>query len=64
MLLPGAIVRAGARVERAIVDDAVVVGREAKVGAAGGDVALLGLRAELGDGEELPAGARFPDEAE
>src|SRR4051794_26831313 len=60
VLLPGAIVRAGATVERAVLDDAVEVGRGATVGAAGGDIALGGLRARVQS--DLPAGARYPEE--
>jgi len=60
LLLPGAIVRAGATVERAVLDDAVEVGRGATVGAAGGDIALVGLRATVQS--DLPAGARYPEE--
>jgi glucose-1-phosphate adenylyltransferase len=60
VLLPGAVVRAGASVERALLDDAVEVCADASVGEAGAEVALVGLRAVVGRGEELPAGARFP----
>lgn len=48
VLLPGAVVRAGARVERAILDDRVEVGRGAQVGEEDGDIALVGLRARRG----------------
>jgi glucose-1-phosphate adenylyltransferase len=61
ILLPGSIVRAGATVERAILDDAVEVGRDARVGEAGGEIALVGLRAVVESGSSLAAGARFPD---
>jgi glucose-1-phosphate adenylyltransferase len=59
ILLPGAIVRAGATVDRAVLDDAVEVARGATVGAAGGEIALVGLRATV-DGD-VPAGGRFPE---
>jgi glucose-1-phosphate adenylyltransferase len=64
VVLPGAVVRAGARVEDAIVDDRVEIGRDAVVGASGGDPALVGLAARVPDGATIPAGARFPDDEE
>jgi len=59
VVLPGAVVRSGATVERAILDDLVQIGRGVTVGAADGEIALVGLRAEVE--EDVPAGARFPD---
>jgi glucose-1-phosphate adenylyltransferase len=59
VVLPGAVVRAGATVERALVDDGVEVCEGVSVGAAGGELALVGLRARVED--DLPAGARYPD---
>jgi glucose-1-phosphate adenylyltransferase len=61
VLLPGARVRSGARVVRAVLDDGVEVGRGASVGG-DGDIALVGRRARVDDGAELPAGARYPEE--
>ena len=60
VLLPGARVRAGATVTRAVLDDGVVVGERAAVGG-DGEVTLIGRRAEVAAGTELPAGARLPD---
>ncbi|SDO02287.1 glucose-1-phosphate adenylyltransferase family protein [Geodermatophilus sp. DSM 45219] len=60
VLLPGARVRTGATVTRAVLDDGVVVGERATVGGDEG-VSLVGRRAEVPAGSELPAGARFPD---
>jgi len=48
------------RVERAILDDRVEVGRGARIGEENGDIALVGLRAAVEPGAELPGGARFP----
>ncbi|WP_448642217.1 glucose-1-phosphate adenylyltransferase family protein [Geodermatophilus sp. URMC 63] len=59
VLLPGARVRSGATVTRAVVDDGVDVGRGCTVGG-DGDVALLGRRAQLAEGTEVAAGARYP----
>jgi glucose-1-phosphate adenylyltransferase len=56
VLLPGAIVHAGSRVQRAILDDNVQV--RADVGEAGGEIALVGLRAVVES--PLGPGARFP----
>ena len=60
VILPGAVVRAGARVTRAIIDDGVTVSRDAEVGDAGGDIALVGLRATVEAEAAVPAGGRFP----
>jgi glucose-1-phosphate adenylyltransferase len=60
VLLPGVRVRAGATVTRAVVDDGVDVGRGCSVGG-DGDITLLGRRARLAEGTEVPAGARYPD---
>ena len=63
VLLPGAVVRSGATVERAVLDDAVEVSSEAHVGSGADDatITLVGLRAVIPKGMELPAGARWPD---
>jgi glucose-1-phosphate adenylyltransferase len=61
VVLPGAVVRAGATVHRAILDDRVDIGRGATVGEAGGEIALIGLRAEVAADARIPAGARHPD---
>jgi glucose-1-phosphate adenylyltransferase len=60
ILLPGVVVRAGATVERAILDDGVTVGEGAGIGEAGGEIALVGLRATVEEGVSIPAGGRFP----
>jgi glucose-1-phosphate adenylyltransferase len=59
VVLPGAVVRSGATVERAILDDLVHVERGVTVGEAGGEIALVGLRAKVE--HHVPAGARFPE---
>lgn len=60
VLLPGAVVRAGAVVEHAVIDDGVEVSADARVGAHGGDITLVGLRTVVPPGHEIEAGARFP----
>jgi glucose-1-phosphate adenylyltransferase len=62
VLLPGSVVRAGATVERAIVDDGVEVGGDASVGEKDGEIALVGKRAVVEPGARLAGGARFPDD--
>jgi glucose-1-phosphate adenylyltransferase len=59
VLLPGAVVRSGARVTRAVLDDAVEIGRDVAVGEDGGEIALVGLRASVT--AAVPAGGRFPE---
>ena len=61
VLLPGAVVCSGARVERAILDDRVAVGEDARVGARDGDITLIGLAERIASGAEVPAGGRVPD---
>ena len=58
---PGAVVRAGAHVRRAILDDAVEVGRDAAVGGDDGGIALVGLGAAVGEGVAVAAGGRHPE---
>jgi glucose-1-phosphate adenylyltransferase len=58
VLLPGAVVRAGATVVRAVLDDAVDV--RADVGAADGEIALVGLRARVS--RPVPPGGRWPQD--
>jgi glucose-1-phosphate adenylyltransferase len=57
VILPGAVVRAGATVVRAVVDDEVEVA--ADVGEGGGGIALVGMRARVT--EPVAAGGRFPE---
>jgi glucose-1-phosphate adenylyltransferase len=63
VLLPGARVMAGAHVARSVVDDGVVLGRNAVVGG-DNDLTLVGLRVRVADGEVIAAGSRYPDEDE
>jgi hypothetical protein len=49
-------------VRRAILDDGVVVGADARVGGSAGEVALVGRAAELSAGTVVPAGGRRPEE--
>jgi glucose-1-phosphate adenylyltransferase len=60
VLLPGARVRAGATVTRAVLDDGVEVGKGATVGG-DGDITLVGRRAQVPAGTELAAGGRLPE---
>jgi ADP-glucose pyrophosphorylase len=56
------VIREGAHVERAVIDDAVEIGRGARVGEAGGEIALVGLRATVADEASVPAGGRYPED--
>jgi glucose-1-phosphate adenylyltransferase len=64
VVLPGVTVRADATVHRAVLDERTEVAAGARVGEADGEVALVGLEATVGKGDEVPAGGRFPDAAE
>ncbi|GAA3174035.1 glucose-1-phosphate adenylyltransferase family protein [Blastococcus jejuensis] len=60
VLLPGARVRAGATVTRSVLDDGVDIGERAAVGG-DDEVTLIGRRARIDAGAQVPAGARVPD---
>jgi glucose-1-phosphate adenylyltransferase len=60
VILPGAVVRAGAEVVRAVLDDGVEVAGGASVGARDGGIALVGLGATVAEGASVPAGGRHP----
>ena len=62
VVLPGAVVREAAVVERAVLDDGVEVAQGATVGEAGGEIALVGLRAVVAEGASVAGGGRYPDE--
>ena len=58
ILLHGAAVRAGATVDRAILDVEVEVGEGARIGAADGELAVVGQRVRIPAGDRIAAGAR------
>jgi glucose-1-phosphate adenylyltransferase len=62
ILLHGAAVRAGARVERAILDSGVEVGEGATVGAAEGDLAMVGMRVKIQAKARIEPGERVEPE--
>jgi glucose-1-phosphate adenylyltransferase len=67
ILLPGVRVRSGATVTRAVLDDGVEVGSGATVGGEGDGlegIALVGRRAAVPDGGEVPVGGRLPEPEE
>ena len=59
VVLPGAVVRAGATVVRAVVDDGVEVCGDVSIGAEGGEIALVGMRAVVE--RDVPGGGRYPE---
>jgi glucose-1-phosphate adenylyltransferase len=61
VLQSGCVVRSGATVVRAVLDEDVEVAPDASVGAEGGEIALVGLRAVVPAGTRLEGGARFPE---
>ena len=62
MLLHDVVVRAGARVERAVVDADAVIGPDARVGDADGEIVLIGsgqqVEGRVEAGAHLPAVSR------
>ncbi len=63
VLLPGAVVRAGAYVERTIVDDDVEIGGDSHVGGADA-ITLVGGALKLDAGARIAAGSVVPDDGE
>jgi glucose-1-phosphate adenylyltransferase len=61
VLLPGVVVRSGATVVRAVLDDHVEVCADAAVGGEDGDIALVGCAATVRSGTSVPAGGRLPE---
>ena len=58
VVLHDTTIGSGARVERAIVDEWVEIGENARVGEAEGEIALVGRRARIGAGARVEAGGR------
>ena len=58
VVLQDTVIRAEAALERAIVDVDAEVEERARVGAAHGDITLVGRRARVSPGSTVPAGAR------
>jgi len=61
VLLHGAVVRSGAIVIRAVIDTAVEIGADARIGAADGDIALVGKQCAVPAGTTVQAGGRYPE---
>jgi glucose-1-phosphate adenylyltransferase len=64
VLLHGTVVRAGARVVRAVVDERADIGSGAQLGEAGGEVALVGRGESIEPGSRHGGGARIPTKDE
>lgn len=58
VLLDGVEVKQGAKVTRTILDTGAVIEKGAQVGAADGDLTLVGMGATVGAGEQVAAGGR------
>jgi glucose-1-phosphate adenylyltransferase len=58
VVLEGTTIRAGAVIERTIVDAEVEIGERARVGDAGGEITLVGRRAHVAAGGVVEPGAR------
>jgi glucose-1-phosphate adenylyltransferase len=63
VLFHDVVVFAGARVERAIVDERVSIGADARVGDADGELALVGRGAQITEGSAVDAGGRVEPNA-
>ena len=63
IVMPGATVKAGAKVYKTIIGENAVVGKDAKVGLDGGKVTLVGPEATVADEAEIEAGAIAGKEA-
>jgi glucose-1-phosphate adenylyltransferase len=62
ILLHETVVRSGARIDRAILDVGVEVGKGAVIGERNGDLALVGQRVAIPAGARIAAGARVEPE--
>ena len=59
IVMPGAIVRAGAHICRAVIGEGAEIGKGAAVGEAGGKIALVGPFAKAADNSVIPGGTVF-----
>ena len=50
--MPGAVIKSGARVERAIIGEGAVVGENAEIRGAKGKIALIAPNETVGEGEK------------
>ncbi len=63
VVLEDVVVRAGSRVECALVDSAASIGERAHVGARDSEIALVGERARVATGGKVPGGGRVEPSA-
>ena len=59
IVMPGAIVHAGAHICRAVIGEGAEIGKGAAVGEAGGKIALVGPFAKAADNSVIPGGTVF-----
>lgn len=60
VVLPRSVIRAGAEVRRAVIDTDSTIGRDCRIGAARGDIALVGHGVTVRKATTLGAGGRYP----
>ena len=63
VVLDDVVLRAGSRVDCALLDSGASIGERARVGAKDGAVAIVGQRAQVESGGEIPAGERVEPSA-
>jgi len=60
VLLHGVVVRAGAVIQRTIIDQLVEIGADVQIGGEG-DIAMIGAESQVPKGTVVPPGGRYPE---
>ncbi len=64
IVMPGAVIKPGARICRAVIGEGAIIGENASVGEHGGKIALIGPFAKVSENAAVPGGAVFGKEEE
>ena len=64
IVMPGAVIKPGARICRAVIGEGAIIGENASVGEHGGKIALIGPFARVSENAAVPGGAVFGKEEE
>lgn len=62
IVMPGAVIKPGARICRAVIGEGAIIGENASVGEHGGKIALIGPFAKVSENAAVPGGAVFGKE--
>ena len=64
IVMPGVVIKPGARICRAVIGEGAIIGENASVGEHGGKIALIGPFAKVSENAAVPGGAVFGKEEE